>query len=172
MDPGETQERAISKQAKEPWNGEFYVSFGHDYNRHWDDAKKYGFVAGGYGLWYSNTLSMLSEGDRVWVNVPKTGYVAVGVVTGEKTRLEAYPFPEHGGKTLIELDTAGDYSECASLDDDTAQYLVPVKWEKTLPLTAAFSEVGLFGNQNTVCKPRAAKWVHTVERLKQQWAID
>jgi hypothetical protein len=26
--------------------------------------------------------------------------------------------------------------------------------------------VGLFGNQNTVCQPRAAKWRHTVERLR------
>ena len=25
----ETQERVISKSAKEPWNSEFYVSFGH-----------------------------------------------------------------------------------------------------------------------------------------------
>ena len=28
-------------------------------------------------------------------------------------------------------------------------------------------EVGLFGNQNTVCQPTTPKWRHTVERLKQ-----
>jgi hypothetical protein len=31
--------------------------------------------------------------------------------------------------------------------------------------------VGLFGNQNTVCKPTTPKWTHTVERLKQVWRI-
>ena len=36
----------------------------------------------------------------------------------------------------------------------------------------AFSEVGLFGNQNTVCKPTAPKWSHTVNRLKQMWPLD
>jgi len=28
------------------------------------------------------------------------------------------------------------------------------------------NEVGLFGNQNTVCQPTTPKWRHTVERLK------
>jgi hypothetical protein len=30
----------------------------------------------------------------------------------------------------------------------------------------AFYEVGLFGNQSTVCQPTTPKWRHTVERLK------
>jgi hypothetical protein len=57
----------------------------------------------------SKTLAMLSEGDRVWVNIPKTGYVGVGEVIGEKTRLEEYRFAEQDNKTLLELDTKGDY---------------------------------------------------------------
>jgi hypothetical protein len=28
IDPEENQERAVTKGKKEPWNGEFYVSFG------------------------------------------------------------------------------------------------------------------------------------------------
>jgi hypothetical protein len=43
---------------------------------------------------------------------------------------------------------------------------VRVKWLHAVDTTHAFNEVGLFGNQNTVCQPRAAKWRHTVERLK------
>ena len=34
------------------------------------------------------------------------------------------------------------------------------------PRYYAFNEVGLFGLQHTACQPRAAKWRHTVERLK------
>ena len=33
----------------------------------------------------------------------------------------------------------------------------------------AISEIGLFGNQNTACKPLTPKWRHTVERLKQRF---
>lgn len=172
IDPGETQERAVSQGAKEPWNGEYYVSFGHDQDRHWNDAVQYGFISGGGGSWYSKTLDMLSEGDRVWVNIPKTGYVGVGIVTGEKCRTEQHPFETVDGlKTLPQLKTAGTYDLLSQSNDEEAEYLVPVKWLHAVEARSAFSETGLFGNQNTVCKPRASKWLHTVERLKQVWDV-
>ena len=38
---------SIVGDEKEPWNGEFYVSFGNGNNRQWSDAVKYGFISGG-----------------------------------------------------------------------------------------------------------------------------
>ena len=164
--PEETQERVISKSAKEPWNGEFYVSFGHGNERHWADARKYGYISAGHGRWYSNTLNSLEVGNRIWVNIPGTGYVGVGEVIGDICRVENYQFEKFNNKTLIELTTEGNYSSFESLDDDNAEYLVPVKWHDTKAIKSAFSETGLFGNQNSVCKPTTPKWSHTVERLK------
>ena len=51
-------------------------------------------------------------------------------------------------------------------DPDRCEYFVPMKWLQTVPLDQAVDEIGLFGNQNTVCKPRTPKWRTTVERLK------
>ena len=70
IDPSETQANAAvtvatGKGAKEPWNGEFYASFGDQTSRSWDDAVRYGFISGGGGSWYSKTLKLLSSGDRV-----------------------------------------------------------------------------------------------------------
>lgn len=169
--PEETQERSISKSAKEPWNGEFYVSFGHTIERHWDDARKFGFVSAGHGRWYSNTLNMLNIGDRIWVNIPKTGFVGVAEILGDISRAEEYQFADHQNKTLLELDTSGKYDELAGLDEDNAEYLVPVKWITTRPMNKAFSETGLFGNQNTVCKPTTPKWSHTIDRLKIKFKL-
>lgn len=85
IDPGETQANVAAtakvKGEKEPWNGEFYVSFGDTNSRSWEDAQNYGFISAGGGAWYSQTLKLLSPGDRVWVKIPKTGYVGVGRVT-------------------------------------------------------------------------------------------
>ena len=53
------------------WNGEYYFSFGEDKHRSWKDASKYGFVSAGGGSWYTNTLSNLEIGSRIWVNIPK-----------------------------------------------------------------------------------------------------
>jgi hypothetical protein len=47
IDPGELQVQAASagrKGEKETWNGEFYVSFGADETRRWDEAVKHGFI--------------------------------------------------------------------------------------------------------------------------------
>ena len=46
---------ATPKGPNEPWNGEFYCSFGVDGSRSWADAVQYGFICGG-GAWYSKTL--------------------------------------------------------------------------------------------------------------------
>ena len=32
-------------------------------------------------------------------------------------------------------------------------------------------EVGLFGNQNTVAKPKSEKWEHTVSVLKKRFGV-
>lgn len=68
LDPIETQIAAAvtsPKAAKEPWNGEYYVSFGQGKDRSWDDATKFGFVSAGGGSWYSNRLNLLKQNDRI-----------------------------------------------------------------------------------------------------------
>ncbi len=35
-----------------------------------------------------------------------------------------------------------------------------------MPLDEAVKEIGLFGNQNTACRPKSPKWRTTIERLK------
>jgi hypothetical protein len=68
------------KAEMEPWNGELYVSFGSSDARSWREARKYSFISAGGGRWYSLTLTLLSLGDRTWVNIPSVGYVGVGIV--------------------------------------------------------------------------------------------
>ena len=66
--------------SKKIWNGEYYVSFGPQKFRCWDEARKYGFVSAGGGHWYIRTLRFLDRDCRIWVNVPGHGYVGVGIV--------------------------------------------------------------------------------------------
>lgn len=70
IDPGEAETKTLERRGQEPWNGEFYVSFGEGENRRWIDAQLYGYIAAGGGAWYSNTLHQLEKGNRIWVNVP------------------------------------------------------------------------------------------------------
>ncbi|MDN6180146.1 MAG: hypothetical protein L0I84_03965 [Halomonas subglaciescola] len=116
-------------------------------------------------------------GDRVWVNIPKTGYVGVGEVIGERRRADEFHFAtQTGHQSLLDLIEHDDYPQLyrhtGMKDDESAEFVVPVRWLYTVSRTDAFSEVGLFGNQNTVCKPITPKWSHTVGRLQQAWRLD
>ncbi len=171
IDPSETQANVASttkgKGEKEPWNGEYYVSFGDASSRSWEDARRYGFISAGGGSWYSQTLKLLSPGDRIWVKIPKTGYVGVGRVTETVLPVKEFTIqtPEGERPALDVLKHADKYKLVAD-DPEKAEYFVRVVWLDTVPEAQAVYEVGLFGNQNSVCQPLTPTWRHTVERLK------
>lgn len=177
MDPVQSQVSAATPsknkaREREPWNGEFYVNFGHGETRDWSEAKRYGFICGGGGSWYSNTLNLLSTGDRVWVNVPKTGYVALGEVMGPREPITNFMVStEEGEQPAIDVLQGATYHREWADDPERMEYFVPIRWLHSVPLEEAVNELGLFGNQNTVCKPTTPRWRTTVERLKERWRI-
>jgi len=156
------------------WNGEYYVSFGHDDDsRNWSEARQYGFISAGGGSWYTGTLDALEPGARVWVNVPGRGFVGVAEVLEERVAVDDF-LVEHNGEQIKLLDVPGlamGNSETFAADPERAEYLVRVKWLHSVPLEDAVWEKGFFANQNTVAKPRAQTWSHAVERLKKIWKI-
>ena len=77
-----------------------------------------------------------------------------------------------GERPVLEVLKYADRYELEANDPERAEYFVGVEWLDTVPETDAINEVGLFGNQNTVCQPTTPKWRHTIERLKSrlhQW---
>lgn len=174
IDPGETQANVVStsksKGESEPWNGEFYASFGVGDHRAWEDGRRYGFISAGGGTWYSQTLRLLAPGDRVWVRIPQKGYVGVGIVTEEAQHVENFtvPTPKGDRPCLEVLQTASFLRERAD-DPETAEYFVRVQWLDTLPESEAYHEVGFFGIQHSVCQPKTTKWRHTVDQLKKKF---
>lgn len=164
IDPSETEEHAASTGTQGHWNGECYCSFGAEpNNRNWTDAVNYQFISGGGGRWYSKTLLGLKIGERVWVNIPKTGYVGVAEVVGLAVIADEF--------ITSDMNLQGVYDRAADVGEDNAEYFVPVKWLYQVPESKAFSEIGLFGNQNTIARPRNSKWIHTVDRLSTIWNI-
>lgn len=174
IDPVETESKATAGPAGErgEWNGEYYVSFGQSADRDWKEAVKFGFISGGGGRWYSQTLFMLSPGDRVWVNIPQQGYVGVGRVTSSAIRASEFKINVDGVERSL-LDVAqSNYHRQFNDDEEKSEYFVPVEWICTKPINEAVSEVGFFGNQNTVARPKTHKWNHTIEQLKQRFGVE
>lgn len=170
IDPAETQVNASSGSASgpsEPWNGEYYCSFGHSSTRSWQDAVEFGFICGGGGTWYSRSLKMLTPGDRVWVNIPQQGYVGVGRVTGLATPATEFTVKQNGiDVPVLVAATHGSYHSEHLNNLDLCEHFVAIDWLQTVPVSQAIKEIGMFGNQNTVCRPTTPKWRSTVDRLK------
>ena len=82
------------------------------------------------------------------------------------------------GKALVadefitdEMELIGHYGSSEEVGEDKADYFVPLRWIKAVEESEAYNEVGLFGNQNSIAKPRIEKWEHTVKRLKAVWNV-
>jgi hypothetical protein len=163
---------ATSKK-KRPWNGrDFYVSFGineHD-ERRWEDARRFGFISAGGGVWYSRTLNALKPGHRVFVYIPGEGYVGVGEVVEPVQPVSEFIVAD--GDRYVPLLEVPDL-QAAHMDHDVGdaekdEYLVRVKWTKTLARGEAFKEPGLFANQNSAVKLRHTQ---TIRRLEQHFGL-
>ena len=172
-DPAEVTDRLKDETAGGEWNGEYYVSFGypHDVVR---DGLSRGYVVAGGGSWYSRTLEMLNPGARIWVNVPGAGYVGVGIVSSLMEPVDKFIVREPDGNEapIVQVSKPAASLNRAADDPEMADYLVRVDWLKTVDPEQAIREKGFFGNQNSVARPRAARWDHTVERLKSRFGIN
>ena len=98
---------------------------------------------------------VLPEGARIWVCVPDAGYVAVGTTLLPATRFEAAEVLLDG--TWIPLagqQLAGIYRQDEDSDDDNAEWVVPVVWSDSRPLSEAFWQKGMFASTHSACKLR------------------
>jgi len=162
---------ATVKKPRAPWNGQdFYVTFGEDERRTWDDALRYGFVSAGGGKWYSQTLQALFPGARVFVYIPKTGYVAVGKVLETAQRINDFQVDVDGRRMpILEAPLGAPKMGEGADDEEQSEYLARVEWLKTLPKTEAIWQKGMFANQNTVVRLRNP---FTLERLVEAFGLD
>ena len=176
IDPTEVESGSAAVSPKEPWNGEYYVSFGEYPDQQWADAREHGFVCASGGSWYTRTLGLLEKGGRIWVNVPGQGYVGVGIVTDTVVPIREFTVRQKQDPGLrVPLSdvplVATEMFKDAN-DPEIAPYVVGVRWVRTVPVEEAIHEKGFFGNQNTVCKPTSKRWQHTVDRLKQHFKVE
>lgn len=166
-------ETQSARRERVPWNGELYANYGDNQYRSWEDAQRYGFISAGGGDWFTRTLRLLTPGSRVWVNRPGSGYIGVGIVSGEP--VDAADFmvdTAEGRKRYIDLDGVHPQMRLQARLPDKTDRFVPIDWLVTVPEARAIREPGLFGNQNSAAQPTSPAWPSTVQRLKQAFGLN
>lgn len=169
---GQAPSTAVGRKTKtrETWNGtDWYVSFGDDpKGRSWDDAREYGFVSAGGGEWYSRTLKNLVPGARIFVHIPKTGYVGVGTVTGPAEVFDRVQLTINGVEQLLkDQPLRGNYHHGEG--ENFAEWVVPVEWIHQVPREEAFWKPGMFANQNSVTKLRQQ---FTIDQVSREFGLE
>ena len=164
MDQQEVVERSGDRK-KAPWTGYWYANVGEDQNRSWEDMRRYGFLAAGGGSFYSKRLSQLSIGDPVFAYQKGQGYIGYGTVTQESNPVIHF---EVNGTPLLDLDLKEPNLAHDKDNPELSEYIIGVKWNKTFPMSEAKTFVGVFANQNIVCKLRDPA---TLEFLMQSFDV-
>lgn len=155
LDPHVVEEKTTqTKEArkKEKWNGQdFVVNFEDGSYRSWEDAVQYGFISAGNGKWYSRTLKQLFVGARVFCMIPKHGYVGIGEVIEEAKMVKDFTV-DRDGQQINLTQVAHRSPELAhDIDDpEKCEYVVGIRWKKTVLKEKAYWIKGLSANQNTV----------------------
>ncbi len=173
LDPSAVEansEKSRANRTRESWNGEdFYVAFGEDQHRNWEDARQFGFISAGGGSRYSQRLANLFEDARVFVCIPKHGYVGVGLVIGPMMPARDFQVEKDGKRVpILDAGLRGKYLADHADDSEMAEYFVPVEWLKQVSTDKAFWKPGMYANQNIVTKLRNQT---TLQLLKEHFGL-
>ena len=157
-----------------PTGRTWYVNFGDNLQRDWDDARRYGFVSAGGGTWYSKALRKLSPGDRLLVYLPGRGYAGIATATRRAERIQDAVVDFEGIPTpLSSLELHAPYAH-ADTSEEGLEWVVSVRWEAVVGKNEAFREPGLFANQATAVEMRwdSERHMETVAAVCAHFDID
>jgi len=174
IDPDIVDEKAsvsLDKNKTEKWNEkDFVVNIEDEETIFWEDCIKYNCVIGGGGKWYSRTLKKLFPGARIFVMIPKKGYVGVGEVIEKAVPAKEFEVNHDGElKSILDVPTKGNNLDQEIDNLDKCIYFVKIDWIKTNSVKDAYWEKGLRANQNTAFKLKSK---FTIEKLTNFFNLD
>lgn len=106
----------------------YYINIGEGPHRHWDDCRKYGFMSAGQGVKFSGPLRTLERGDMVVAYLKRYGFVGIGLVEEKAVHVDDFRYL---GKTIRDLELMEPFI-IDNHDNEKAEYLVKVKWLKSV----------------------------------------
>jgi hypothetical protein len=149
--------------------GVYFVNVGHWPHREWEDCRKYGFLAAGYGRQFSSQLKRLEVGSIAAAYMSGRGYVGIARVVGEPVPARDFRYK---GRLLRPSMLKGPELLHDGHDDDKCEYLLGVEWIKHVAEEDARfrSKAGLFTYPSIVAS--ISGQLKTLEFLEQQFKVN
>jgi hypothetical protein len=148
--------------------GVYFVNVGHFAHREWEDCRKFGFLAAGYGRVFSSQLERLEVGSIAAAYMSGNGYVGIARVTAKPVPARDFRYQ---GRPLRPSMLEGPELLHDAHGDDECEYLMAVKWIKHVPQQRARfrRKAGLFANPSVVSS--LSSQLKTLEFLEQQFKV-
>ena len=149
---------------------DWYVSYGG--GRNWADARRFNFIVAGGGRFYSPDDALATGGRARLGQRTRHRLRRCWQDAGTRTpRTEALVKVGEDWATLAEQDLfgTGRIRTSTPVDDDMAEWVVPVEWLDARPEAEAYWEKGMFASQHSACKLRQE---FTLGRLADHFNID
>ncbi|MDO5368456.1 hypothetical protein [Kocuria sp.] len=167
------------------WNGrDWYVACGNErvetslrrehISRLWEDFIDYGFISGGGGKRYSSAIGRLPIGARIFVHIPKRGYVGVGETLEEALPTdEAFVHVKGGRRSFADLrnEMRAQYIHPhleGIPNEEVREFVVPVRWLAVHSRDNAFWEKGMYAARTVVTR---LKHPETLEKLGHHFSL-
>ena len=168
MNPELVEEKTKARN-KAPWSGFWYFNVGDGETRTWEDNVKYSFICAGQGKWYSDALKRFSIGDHFFAYMKDHGYVGYGKILSEPVMIKDFKVNVNGREEyLLDQQLKASNPQKNKDDPELSNYAMKVEWIKTFERDNARTYIGIFANQNVVCKLRDEQ---TVEFLKNEFGL-
>lgn len=156
----EVKRRTIASNQDE-WTGSWFVNVGECEYRTWDDNRQFGFIGAGQGKVYSSALNRLAVGDKIYAYMKGCGYVGFGEVT--KPAVMIRDFITDSNVPLLSAGLKAEHPNANSDNEELSEWVVGIRWIKSLPREQAKTFSGIFANQNIVCKLRHGQTLKFVQ---------
>ena len=128
---------------------------------------KYGFLAAGWGRVYTDALCKLELGSKLFTYMKGRGYVGYGEVVQKACPVKEFT-PVGHKKSLLQLPLTAPNMGHDRNDFDQCEWVVGVKWHKTLPREQAKTFPGAFASPLIVCKIRDQR---TLDFLRREFNV-
>jgi hypothetical protein len=166
QDPEEIEERSEGTKAF-PWSGDWYVNINDTVARNWEDCMKYGFVSAGWGTKFRRHMCRLMPGSKLFVYLPRLGYVGYGTVVSEACPAKDFT-PVGYNKKLLDLPHTAEDPGHDGDDLDQCEWIVGVKWHTKFPRDQCKRFDGAFSSPHVVCKLRDQR---TLDFLRREFNV-
>jgi hypothetical protein len=143
----------VTSSPQPDWTGYWFVNVGESLHRTWEDNVKFGFIGAGQGKRYSDALTRLTVGDKLYAYMKGLGYVGYGEVTAAAVMIRDYVLSD-SNTSLLNAGLKAARPDENSDDEELSEWVVGVRWIKAVPKGEAKTFPGVFANQNVVCKLR------------------